>query len=116
MTGHSTENKITSADGYGNGKIKVQGITLSSFLFASNAENIIIDFVKCDIEGGEIFALTNEELKKTKGKVRTFFVECHPSNNYSMESCVDELTKRFKKNGYKIELLDYQTFTATYDC
>jgi FkbM family methyltransferase len=116
MTGHSTENKITSVDGYGNGKIKVQGITLSSFLFASNAESDIIDFVKCDIEGGEIFALTNEELKKTKGKVRTFFVECHPSNNYGMDECREELISRFLQNGYKIQVYDYQTFTATYDC
>ena len=116
MTGHSTENKITSADGYGNGKIKVQGITLSSFLFASNAESDIIDFVKCDIEGGEIFALTNEELEKTRGKVRMFFVECHPTNNFGMQECVKELTNRFTKNGYRVENIDYQTFTATYDC
>jgi len=116
MTGHSTENKITSVDGYGNGKIKVQGITLSSFLFASNAESEVIDFVKCDIEGGEIFALTGEELKKTRGKIRTFFVETHPSNNYGMDDCREELIKRFKKSGYTIDVLDFQTFTATYDC
>ena len=116
MTGHSTENKITSADGYGNGKIKVQGVTLSSFLFASNADKEIIDFVKCDIEGGEIFALTNEELKKTRGKIRTFFVECHPSSNYGMDECREELIKRFADNGYIIDVCDYQTFTATYDC
>lgn len=116
MTGHSTENKITSADGYGNGKIKVQGVTLSSFLFASNAEKEIIDFVKCDIEGGEIFALTNEELEKTKGKVRTFFVECHPSNNYGIDECCEELIKRFSSVGYTVVKEDYQTFTAYYDC
>lgn len=116
MTGHSTENKITSVDGYGNGKIKVQGVTLSSFLFASNAEKEIIDFVKCDIEGCEIFALTNEELKKTKGKIRTFFVECHPSANYGMDECREELISRFLQNGYKIQVYDYQTFTASYDC
>lgn len=114
MTGHSTENKITSVDGYGNGKIEVQGLTLSTFLSVSGADRMgeIIDFCKVDIEGGEIFALTNEELKKTRGKVRTFFVECHPSQNYSMESCVDELTKRFKKNGYKVYNEDYQTIVA----
>lgn len=116
MTGHSTENKITSPDGYGNGKIKVPGVTLSSFLFASNAEKDIIDFVKCDIEGGEIFALTHEELKKTRGKIRAFFVECHPTNNYGMDECREELISRFKKNGYQIEVIDYQTFVATYDC
>jgi FkbM family methyltransferase len=116
MTGHSTENKITSADGYGNGKITVQGTTLSAYLYLSGADREIIDFVKCDIEGGEIFALTDKELKLTKGKIRTFFVECHPSNNYGMDDCVAELKKRFKANGYEIESVDYQTFVATYDC
>jgi len=116
MTGHSTENKITSADGYGNGKIKVQGVTLSSFLFASNAEKGIIDFVKVDIESAEIFCLTNEEIQKTRGKIRTFFVECHPSNNYGMDECREELIKRFTDNGYTIDVCDYQTFTAAYDC
>lgn len=115
MTGHSTENKITSKDGYGNGKIEVQGITLSTFLSVSGADRNIIDFVKCDIEGGEIFALTNEELKKTRGKIRTFFVECHPSNNYGMDDCRNTLVERFIKNGYVIEKIDYQTFAAYYD-
>lgn len=116
MTGHSTENKITSADGYGNGKIEVDGLNLSTYLSVSGADREIIDFVKCDIEGGEIFALTQDELNKTKGRIRNFFVECHPSNNYGMDACVAELTKRFKKAGYKVESLDYQTFVATYDC
>ena len=116
MTGHSTENKITSADGYGNGKIKVQGVTLSSFLLASNAEKEIIDFVKCDIESGEIFALTNEELEKTVGKIRMFFVECHPSRDYSIDECCEELIKRFSSVGYAVVKEDYQTFTAYYDC
>jgi FkbM family methyltransferase len=116
MTGHSTENKITTEEGYGNGKIKVPGITLSSFLQASNAEKDIIDFIKCDIEGAEIFALTEAELKLTRGKIRNFFVECHPSNNYGMDACREELIKRFKKNGYEIEVIDYQTFVASYEC
>lgn len=110
----STENKIATVNDATT--IKVHGVTLSSFLQASNAEKEIIDFVKCDIEGGEIFALTDEELKKTRGKIRTFFVECHPSNNYGMDECLSILLQRFLNNGYKVETLDYQTFTATYDC
>jgi len=114
MTGHSTENKITSENGYGNGKITVKTSTLSTFI--KNTGEPIIDFIKCDIEGGEIFALTDSELKKTKGKVRNFFVECHPTNNYGMDECREELIKRFTNNGYTIEIIDYQTFVATYDC
>lgn len=110
----STENKIATVNDATT--IKVHGVTLSSFLQASNAEKEIIDFVKVDVEGAEIFCLTNEEIQKAKGKVRIFFVECHPSANYGMDECREELIRRFSKNGYKVELLDYQTFTATYDC
>ena len=102
--------------GYGERIVDLQEVTLSSFLFASNAESDIIDFVKVDVEGAEIFCLTNEEIQKTKGKVRTFFVECHPSQNYGMDECLSILLQRFLNNGYKVETLDYQTFTATYDC
>lgn len=110
----STENKIATVNDATT--IKVHGVTLSSFLQASNAEKEIIDFVKVDIESAEILCLTNKELKKTRGKIRTFFVECHPSNNYGMDECREELIKRFADNGYIIDVCDYQTFTATYDC
>lgn len=109
MTGHATENKITSADGYGNGKITVEGKPLIWFL---NVMEDQVDFCKIDIEGGEIFALTEEQLKLAHGKVKTFFVECHPSNNYSMYSCQEELVKRFKNAGYRVEIIDYQTIVA----
>ncbi len=115
-TGHSTENKISSADGYGNHKIKVPGITLSSFLVASNAHKDIIDFCKIDIEGGEMMALTAEEIKNVKGKIRCFFVEVHPAYNGGMDENREELIKRFIDNGYTVELIDFQTFAAYYDC
>lgn len=113
MTGHSTENKITTKEGYGNGKIEVQAYPLSWFLKQTKE---IVDFIKCDIEGAEIFALSQEQLNLSKGKVRAFFVECHPSQNYGMEGCVVELTNRFKNSGYAVEQIDYQTFVATYEC
>lgn len=112
-TGHSTENKITSANGHGAHKIGVHGEPLSWYL---NQTKNIVDFIKCDVEGGEIFALTQEQLDLSKGRVRTFFVECHPTQNYGMEGCVVELTNRFKNAGYVVEQIDYQTFVASYEC
>ena len=108
-TGHATENKITSEGGYGNNKITVQGKPLSWFL---NDIGEVVDFCKVDIEGGEIFALTEEELRFAHGKVKVFFVEAHPSNNYSMDSCMGALTNRFKAAGYRVEYSDYQTIVA----
>jgi len=112
MTGHSTENKITSADGYGNGKITVKGITLSSYLYLSGAGREIVDFCKIDIESGEMLALTVGELKKVKGKIKTFFVEVHPGYNGGMDENREELKKRFIKAGYKVYEEDYQTIVA----
>jgi len=107
-TGHSTENKITSEEGYGNGKIKVLTKPLSWFLTAP-----MYDFVKVDIEGGEMLAITEPELTKVHSKVKQLFIEVHPAYNGSMESNVEELTKRLKNTGYSVEYLDYQTILAT---
>jgi len=107
-TSHATENKITSEGGYGNVKITVQGELLNWFI-----DDKIIDFCKVDIEGYEIFALTEEQLKLAYGSVKCFFVECHPSNNYGMDSCREELVSRFKNVGYDVEVIDYQTIVAT---
>lgn len=110
MTGHSTENKITAKDGYGNGKIEVKGYPLSHYV---NQFTESVDFIKIDIEGYEIFALTIENIQAVAGKVKTFFVECHPSNNWNMDGCREELKARFEKCGYEVEVLDYQTIVAT---
>lgn len=106
-TGHSTENKVTSQDGYGSIKIDVAGCTLSQFV-----DNEVYDFCKVDIEGGEMKAITVDELKKVYGKVKTFFVEVHPAFNGGMDGNREELIKRFEEAGYKTEVVDYQTIVA----
>jgi FkbM family methyltransferase len=109
MTGHSTENKITSLDGYGNGKITVVCKPLSHYVNQCTGP---VDFCKVDIEGAEILALTLEEIQKIAGKVKTFFVEVHPAYNGGMDENKAELMRRFETAGYKTDTIDYQTFTA----
>lgn len=109
MTGHSTENKITSLDGYGNGKIKVPAKPISHYVNQCTGP---VDFCKIDIEGGEMIALTESELKKIAGKVKTFFVEVHPAYGGGMGENKAELIRRFENAGYKTDTIDYQTFTA----
>lgn len=111
MTGHSTENKITSSDGYGNGKIVVKSHPLSYYLGTSYGGDEV-DFCKIDIEGGEIKALTVEQLKLAKVKVKSFFVEVHPAYNGGMDENREELIKRFHEAGYQTEVIDYQTIYA----
>lgn len=108
-TGHATENKITSEEGYGNGKMTVEARPLSWFVKYANET---VDFCKVDIEGGEMLALTIDELKSVHGKVKTFFVEVHPAYNGGMEENREELLRRFKEAGYKTEIVDYQTIVA----
>jgi len=111
ITGHSTENKVSSADGYGNGKITIQGKPLKYFTSLTKSK---IDFCKIDIEGAEMIALTSGNIASVKGKVKVFFVEVHPAYNGGMDENREELIKRFESNGYKVEVLDYQTIVATY--
>lgn len=112
MTGHSTENKITSLDGYGNGKITVPCKPLSHYVNQCTGP---VDFCKVDIESGEMIALTETELKKVAGKVKTFFVEVHPGYGGGMDENKAELMRRFEVAGYKTDTIDYQTFTAEYE-
>jgi FkbM family methyltransferase len=102
-SGHSTENKIGT---HGNHVITVPGKPLSWYVRGE------VDFIKVDIESGEMIALTEDELIKVHGKVKTFFIEVHPGFNGDMESNVNELVRRFKKVGYKVCQEDYQTIIA----
>lgn len=111
-TGHSTENKVTSIGGYGNNKIEVQGEPLEYYL---DLMADVTDFIKVDIESGEMLALTSEQLEKSRGRVRMFFVEVHPGYNGGLDENRAELINRFEDAGYKTDVIDYQTFTATYE-
>lgn len=108
-TGHATENKVSSADGYGNNKITVTGKPLSWFV---DEVGEVVDFCKIDVEGGEMMAITTDELKKVQGKVNVFFVEVHPAFNGGMDGNREELVNRFKEAGYRVEIEDYQTIVA----
>lgn len=106
-TGHSTENKVSSPDGYGNHKITVMGKPLSWFV-----ADKVVDFCKIDIESGEMLALTVDELQKVHGSVKVFFVEVHPGYNGGMDENREELIRRFTESGYKTETKDFQTIVA----
>jgi len=111
-TGHATENKITVAHGYGSNKIHVNGQILTTYFEQIGKP---VDFCKIDIEGGEMNALTPTILAHCFNKqyCKTFFVENHPTNNYTLDSGREELVLRFTKAGYNVERIDYQTIVAS---
>jgi hypothetical protein len=56
----------------------VQARTIATVLKENNLE--WVDFVKCDIEGSEIQAITAETIDAVKDQVGSWFIECHQTN------------------------------------
>lgn len=62
-----------------------------------------VDFIKIDIEGGEMIALTTEILNKIKDNVGMWFIEVHATAGTSIEENRLELLKRFHSCGIPVE-------------
>ena len=65
------------------------------------------DFAKVDIEGSEMFALTNETVGEVRDIIDSWFVEVHATNSDWYSSTTENrqiLANIFKNNGYKVEL------------
>jgi FkbM family methyltransferase len=73
-----------------------------------------IDFVKCDIEGGEIIALTKDTVGAVKDKVDCWYIETHQTDNTiphgeSVKQNLDTLREVFEINGYGVQQLNFDT-------
>lgn len=88
---------------YGN-SIQVQGKTLSTLIRDLNLDHV--DFIKCDIEGSEMAAITDEIIASVKDLVDVWFIEVHstaPNDPNSLQNNRDYLQKLFIKNGYQAD-------------
>lgn len=81
--------------------VDVQGKTLRSIIDEQGLTHV--DFVKCDIEGSEVAALTLETISAVKDIVDTWFLEVHATYNKSTQDNRFDLIQLFKKAGYKAE-------------
>lgn len=93
-------------------KIPVPGITLPSLLTSLNLD--MVDFVKCDIEGSEMMAISDEILDSVRSKIKVWSLEVHATNAYptheiSLHQNRDKLAHMFANHGYK-------TYVHRYDC
>lgn len=59
-------------------EVRVQARTIATVLKENNLE--WVDFVKCDIEGSEIQAITAETIDAVKDQVGSWFIECHQTD------------------------------------
>lgn len=95
----------SSVNKYGT-KVEVQARTLASLIKELNLEHV--DFVKCDIEGSEMAALTDETVGAVKDIVDAWFVEVHATDTETLKG-IDSL--RYNR-GQLIEIFERQGYAA----
>jgi len=71
-----------------------------------------IDFVKCDIEGGEMSLFTEDMLSDTKGKIKCWVIEVHPTT-FTQQQNLTTITNMFIKGGYKVVQINHETICCT---
>jgi FkbM family methyltransferase len=86
-------------------KITVNAYTVESIMKKFGLDHI--DFVKCDIEGGEMIAFNDATLAPVADKVTTWALEIHQTNADTgapwpgnLESNRQELARLFERHGY----------------
>ena len=94
---NTTMNSI--ANGYGK-SIIVDGIRLDSFIEKNKIKTV--DFIKIDIEGSEMLALTEEIIANVKDKVKVWFLEVHATDDSSLQQNRKILKERFKNCGIEV--------------
>ena len=90
--------------------VKVEGLTFNSLLKKNNLEHV--DFCKIDIEGSEMIAITEENLKPVYDKIDRMFIEVHatesgPDMPWEKNLIInrEKIEKVLKNVGYKYEIL-----------
>lgn len=84
-------------------EITVDGVRLDTFIKTNKIKSV--DFVKIDIEGSEMIALTPEIINAVKSKVKIWFLEIHGStaDNKSIDENREIMKKRFEDCGIELE-------------
>lgn len=101
---NSTTNSMLNRNGQ---ETKVQCMTLETLFHMQELDHV--DFIKCDIEGSEMQALTDATLGPVAHKVNFWFIEIHQTNvNESpwpgnLESNRQQLAELFQRHGYQTE-------------
>lgn len=82
-----------------NKSITVSGMTMDQILEYTSH----VDFIKFDIEGGEVKALTKNQIEAVYTKVDSWFIEAHETSSASIQQNRFILEARFKDVGYNAE-------------
>ena len=90
--------------------VRVPGMKLLSIIKAFNLERV--DFVKVDIEGSEMKALTNETIGEVSEIVAAFHVEAHATEGRGGDANREQLEGIFRENGYTVDTITANDFHA----
>jgi len=75
-----------------------------------------VDFIKCDIEGAEMIALTVDTLSEVSNKISSWIVEAHNTSDNewpgNLKNNLDSLLTIFRQVGYNVEILGHDLFYA----
>jgi len=98
----------SSVNKYGT-KVEVTAMTLASFIKDLNLTHV--DFIKCDIEGSEMSAITDETVGAVKDIVDSWFIEVHATDDEnlkgidSLRANREKLVAIFERQGYATQQL-----------
>jgi len=110
---NSTTNSMLNRNGV---ETKVQCMTLETLLFKEGLEHV--DFIKCDIEGSEMEALSDATLAPIADRVNFWFVEVHQTDvgesawPGNLESNRQQLAELFQRHGYQTESVIHDQLLA----
>jgi FkbM family methyltransferase len=100
---NTTMNSINNKYGV---KVPVQTKTLKTIIDELGIKHV--DFAKCDIEGSEMIALTEQTVGEVKDIVDRWFIEVHATENgsLSIEANRSRIAEVFRNVGYNVQ--DYR--------
>jgi FkbM family methyltransferase len=111
------ENSTTNSMLDRNGKeTQVQCMTLETLLHMQKLDHV--DFIKCDIEGSEMQALTDDTLGPVANKVSFWFVEVHQTDVAdqawpgNLDANRQQLVELFQRHGYQTEMVIHDQLLA----
>jgi FkbM family methyltransferase len=110
---NATTNSMVSHNGE---RIDVPGMTIADLIKEHNLEKV--DFIKCDIEGSEMLAITDATIDPVKDIVQFWFVEIHQTNGAdtawpgNLESNRQQLKEVFERQGYETDTVIHDQLFA----
>jgi FkbM family methyltransferase len=110
---NSTTNSMLNRNGT---ETKVQCMTLETLFHMQGLDHV--DFIKCDIEGSEMQALTDATLGPVADKVKFWFVEVHQTDVKenawpgNLGANRQQLAELFQRHGYQTDLVIHDQLFA----